>query len=140
MQIDFSLHVRHKAPSDAPRLAVRPHAGSGEYYRPDCEALPATMPVPADAAFEGETGLTCDNDSSDCHLIVQQGPLLYELYSGNLADGALDALCLAVWNLAAVYPPQGRGEHCTSADAAEPIRARRSIGEPTRSRTVMTSR
>lgn len=118
MQIDFSLHVFHNAPADAPRYPVVPHSGSGEYYSPDCEALPATMPVPAGAAFEGMTGLSCDNDSSDCHLIVQQGQLLYELYNANLFGGSLNARCLAVWNLAAVYPPEGRGEHCTSADAA----------------------
>ena len=118
MQIDFSLHVFHHAPADAPHYAVIPHAGSGEYYSPDCETLPATMPVPANAAFEGMPGLSCDNNSNDCHLIVQQGQLLYELYSGNLSDGSLNARCLAVWNLAVVYPAEGRGEHCTSADAA----------------------
>lgn len=118
MQIDFSLHVFHNAPADAPRYPVVPHAGSGEYYSPDCEALPTTMPVPAGAAFEGMTGLSCNNNSSDCHLIVQQGQHLYELYNANLSGGSLNARCLAVWNLAAVYPPEGRGEHCTSADAA----------------------
>ncbi len=117
-QIDFSLHVHHAAPPEAPLRTIVPHLGSGEYWTPDCEALPATMPVPADAAFEGQTGLSCDNDASDCHLIVRQGNLLYELYSGDLNGSVLDARCLAVWNLAAVYPPEGRGEHCTSADAA----------------------
>lgn len=118
MQIDFSLHVHHAAPADAPRLPIRPHAPSGEYWTPDCEALPTTMPVPVDAAFEGQTGLSCNNTSSDCHLIVRQGQTLYELYSADLSNGVLDARCLAVWNLSAVYPPEGRGEHCTSADAA----------------------
>jgi hypothetical protein len=118
MQIDFSLHVHHAAAVDAPRFPIQPHAASGEYWQPDCEVLPATMPVPTDAAFEGQNGLTCDNNSNDCHLIVRQGQTLYELYSGNLSGGILDARCLAVWNLSAVYPPEGRGEHCTSADAA----------------------
>jgi serine/threonine-protein kinase len=49
---------------------------------------------------------------------VREGNLLYELYSGNLDNGELDAFCLAVWDLNVVYPPEGRGEHCTSADAA----------------------
>ncbi|ANB17528.1 hypothetical protein [Dokdonella koreensis] len=118
MQIDFSLHVHHTAPADAPRYEVIPHRGSGEYWRPDCEALPTTMPVPADAAFEGQSGLTCNSANSDCHLLVRQGSKLYELYSGNLSGGVLDARCLTVWDLSVVYPPEGRGEHCTSADAA----------------------
>ena len=33
-------------------------------------------------------------------------------------ENMLQAQCLAIWQLNAVYPPQGRGEHCTSADAA----------------------
>lgn len=118
MQIDFSIHVHHGATASTPRYSIIPHAGSGEYWTPDCETLPTTMPVPADAAFEGQTGLSCNNNASDCHLIVRQGNLLYELYNGNLSGGTLNARCLAVWNLNAIYPPEGRGEHCTSADAA----------------------
>ena len=34
------------------------------------------------------------------------------------ASGQIEGLCLAVWFLDADYPPEGRGEHCTSADAA----------------------
>ena len=117
-QIDFSLHVFHDAPSDAPLHSVIPHRSTGEYWTPDCEALPSKMPVPTNAAFEGSNNLTCDSNNSDCHLLVQQGNLLYELYSGNMRDGTLEARCLAVWNLSAVYPPEGRGDHCTSADAA----------------------
>ena len=118
LQIDFSLHVHPGAGAGAQLLPVVPHAGSGEYYSPDCEPLPATMPVPADAAFEGQSGLSCDNDSGDCHLLVRDGDVLYELYNGNLAGGNLNARCLAIWYLDADYPPEGRGEHCTSADAA----------------------
>lgn len=117
-QIDFTLHVLHNAAANAPRYTIIPHHDEGEYYSPDCETLPTTMPVPANAAFEGQSGLTCDNDADDCHLLVQQGNLLYELYSANLSGGVLDARCLAVWNLSATYPPEGRGEHCTSGDAA----------------------
>ena len=74
---------------------------------------------PPNAAIEGETGLTCDNLSNDCHLLVVQGNTLFEAYrvtaSGN---DRLEAQCLAIWNLETIYPPEGRGEHCTSADAA----------------------
>ena len=118
MQIDFSIHVHHAAPDNAPMRPIVAHLDSGDYWTPDCEALPASMPVPADAAFEGQSGLTCDNTAEDCHLIVRKGNLLYELYSGNLNGNVLDARCLSVWNLAADHPPEGRGEHCTSADAA----------------------
>ena len=118
MQIDFSIHVHQAASDGTPMRAIVAHLESGEYWTPDCETLPASMPVPADAAFEGQSGLSCDNTSADCHLIVRKGNLLYELYSGDLNGNVLDARCLAVWNLAADYPADGRGEHCTSADAA----------------------
>lgn len=119
MHIDFSFHVRRMtAEESAPMFPVVAHKVYDDYYLPDCEALGTGMPVPADAAFEGEAGQTCGNDGADCHLLVEQGGILYELYSGNLADSELDALCLAVWDLNVVYPAQGRGEHCTSADAA----------------------
>ncbi|MBX3698244.1 MAG: hypothetical protein R3F08_17590 [Dokdonella sp.] len=117
-QIDFSLQTYPEAAPGTPMRTIVPHAGSGEYYSPDCEPLPASMPVPADAAFEGQSGLSCDNDNEDCHLLVRQGNLLYELYSGNYSGGVLNARCLAIWKLNAVYPPEGRGEHCSSADAA----------------------
>lgn len=124
MHIDFSFHVQHVAPgSNPPRYPVVEHAVENDYYAPDCEAPGSLMPVPAGAAFEGRDGLQCDNDCSDddcedCHLIVVEPPLVYELYNGNFDGSQLDALCLAVWDTSVVYPPQGRGEHCTSADAA----------------------
>lgn len=116
-QIDFSLHVAH-ADVGAAQFPVIAHRAFDDYYLPDCEPLGTAMPVPPDAAFEGQTGLSCDNTDGDCHLLVVQGRKLFELYSGNLIAAELDALCLAVWDLDAVYPAQGRGEHCTSADAA----------------------
>ena len=119
-QIDFSVHVRALAPGEnPPSYPVVQRKGDAEpYYLPDCEPLGTMMPVPADARFEGQAGLTCPNLGEDCHLIVHDDELLYELYSGNLSGGELDALCLAVWDLNVVYPPEGRGDHCTSADAA----------------------
>jgi len=116
-QIDFGLHVA-RAAGEAPRFPVIAHRAYDDYYLPDCEPLGTTMPVPPDAAFESQSGLSCDNTAGDCHLLVVQGRLLYELYSGNLANGELDGLCLAIWDLEVNYPAQGRGEHCTSADAA----------------------
>ena len=117
-QIDFSLQTFPDAPAGSPMVSIVPHHEEGEYYEPDCEALPTHMPVPTGAAFEGENGLDCDNENEDCHLLVRQGNLLYELYSGNYSNNVLDARCLVIWQLDAVYPPEGRGEHCSSADAA----------------------
>lgn len=116
MQIDFSFHVVHAA-AGAPTRAVE---DGGGYYSPDCEAPGTAMPVPAGAAIEGETGLSCDRGAADCHLLVVQGRTLYEAYNVSEISpgGNLEGLCLAIWNLDALYPPAGRGEHCTSADAA----------------------
>ena len=131
-QIDFSFHVRHVGVGEIPpRFPVVQHAGYSDYYSVDCEATGTPMPVPADTAFEGQGGLDCDNfcddegeigdnplECGDCHLLVREGNLLYELYNGQLSGAQFDALCLAVWDLSVVYPPEGRGDHCTSADAA----------------------
>ena len=119
-QIDFSFHVRKLAPGENPPTypVVQRKLDPEPYYLPDCEPLGTQMPVPADAQFEGQVGLTCPNLGGDCHLIVQDDNLLYELYAGNLSGGELDALCLAVWDLNVIYPPEGRGDHCTSVDAA----------------------
>jgi hypothetical protein len=117
--IDFSLHVRHLANGEnPPRYPVVEHADFEDYYAPDCDPVGTLMPIPADAAIEGETDLTCPNESSDCHLIVVDGSTLYEAYSANFNGAQLDAYCLATWDLNVVYPPEGRGDHCTSADAA----------------------
>lgn len=122
-QIDRSFHVRHLAPGENPPRypvvqRIDPDPNPELYYLQDCEPLGTTMPVPADAAFEGQAGLTCPNLNGDCHLLVREGNLLYELYAGNLQNNQLDALCLAIWDLGVIYPPEGRGDHCTSADAA----------------------
>lgn len=117
MQIDFSIHVVRAAPG-APTRTIGEHSEWG-YYLPDCEPVGTAMPVPLDAAIEGETGLVCDNLNNDCHLLVVQGNTLYEAYSVTEASTTeLEALCLAIWYLDAEYPPEGRGDHCTSADAA----------------------
>lgn len=116
MQIDFSLHVV-RAPQESPTRTIVSHPEG--YYSPDCDALGTAMPVPPGAAIEGETGLVCDNLDNDCHLLVVQGDILFEAYRVTASgDSELEAQCLAIWHLDAVYPPEGRGEHCTSADAA----------------------
>jgi hypothetical protein len=118
MQIDFGMHIVN-APAGAPLRSLIGYPSAGEYYAPDCEAIGTAMPVPADAAIEANTGLSCDNANEDCHLLVAQGNVLYEAYRAN-ASGTpgVQAQCLAVWKLDAVYPASNRGDHCTSADAA----------------------
>ena len=118
MQIDFSMHVVN-APGDAPTRTIVGYPTTGEYYSPDCEPVGSTMPVPVNAAIEGNTGLSCANASDDCHLLVVQGTNLYEAYRANASGGSgLQAQCLALWKLDFDYPGDNRGDHCTSADAA----------------------
>ena len=118
MQIDFSMHVVN-AVVGAPTRSIVGYPSSGEYYWPDCEPVGASMPVPANAAIEGNTGLSCANATGDCHLLVVQGSNLYEAYRANATGGSgLQAQCVALWNLDFIYPDDNRGEHCTSADAA----------------------
>jgi len=120
-QIDFSIHVVQAA-AGAPTLPLA--ANPEEFYGSDCEPVGSLVPVPPGGAIEGSSDYTCDNrcepddECFDCHLLVAQGNVLYELYRANVTAGAVEATCLARWNLSHVYPPQGRGEHCTSADAA----------------------
>ena len=72
-QIDFSLHYYPDADNSVPMIPVSTHSDWGIYYDPDCEPLGTPMPVPADAAFEGQAGLSCDNANSDCHLLGAPG-------------------------------------------------------------------
>lgn len=118
MQIDFGMHIVNAA-AGAPTRSIVGYPSSSEYYAPDCEAIGTPMPVPDNGAIEANTGLTCNNAGEDCHLLVVQGSTLYEAYRAN-ASGAsgMQAQCLAVWKLDAVYPEDNRGDHCTSADAA----------------------
>lgn len=122
MQVDFSIQVMHAA-AGVPTRPIAEHAVYQDYYLPDCEPLGTVMPLPPAGRIEGSSNYVCDNANNDCHLIVVQGNTLFEAYSANVGlDVAtatqVDALCLAKWQLDAVYPETLRGEHCTSADAA----------------------
>lgn len=120
--IDFSIVVNQvPAGSFPPRVPIAEHLDYGDYYLPDCEPPGTRFPLPADAAFEEDGDgdpLRCDNENNDCHLIVVHRGILHEVYSGDRNAANVDALCLAQWDLSKVYPPEGRGDHCTSADAA----------------------
>jgi hypothetical protein len=113
MQIDFSIEVMDRTPT-TPDLAFHKTA---DFFEPDCDFT--TVPVPPGGALEGETGYQCLS-GGDCHLIVAdwQRLKLFEMWRANIAGGTFDGGCLAVWDMSRVYPPSGRGEQCTSADAA----------------------
>jgi len=113
LQIDFSIAVLH-ADASAPFRSFTP---TGDFYTPDCDLT--SVPIPGGGALEGESGYSCVGDG-DCHLIVLHQPTnrLYEMWRADITNGVFHGGCLAVWDLNRVYPPSGRGEQCSSADAA----------------------
>lgn len=113
MQIDFSIEVL-EADAATPLRSFTP---TGDFYRPDCDAV--GVPVPAAGALEGETGYACEGDG-DCHLLVvhRASRQLFEMWRADIRGATFRGGCLAVWNMDRLYPPNGRGERCTSADAA----------------------
>jgi hypothetical protein len=113
LQIDFGIEVLD-APANTPTKTFVPTSDWGE---PDCDAN--AIPIPPGGALEGEVGYECTKDG-DCHLIVvdRTAKKLYEMWRANISAGVFHGGCLAVWDMAKVYGPKGRGEQCTSADAA----------------------
>src|SRR5436305_1081260 len=113
MQIDFSLEVLEADASTPFSSFTR----TADFYDPDCDFAP--VPLPAGGALEGEAGYQCVSDG-DCHLLVVHRPThrLYEMWRANLVGGQLNGGCLAVWNMDLTYLPTGRGQDCTSGDAA----------------------
>jgi cellulose synthase/poly-beta-1,6-N-acetylglucosamine synthase-like glycosyltransferase len=115
MQIDFSLRVLQ---ADAATPFV-PFRKGEQFYSQDSDLVTA-FPLPAGGGIEGQPGYQCDTDQNDCHLIVvdRSHGKLYEAYQANYADGALTANGVVVWNLNRIYPASGRGDQCSSTDAA----------------------
>jgi serine/threonine-protein kinase len=113
-QIDFSITLQY-ADSSTPKKSFTP---TGDFYSPDCDEVP--MPVPPGGALEGESGYSCDNDG-DCHLLVVDKPnhKLYEMWRAFAPPdpSTFNGGCAVVWDLQKAYPPNLRGEGCTSADA-----------------------
>ncbi|MGA3372020.1 MAG: hypothetical protein ABSC48_09685 [Terracidiphilus sp.] len=114
MQTDMSLRVV-QATASSPLVPFRKGPG---FFAQDSD-LPATIPLPAGGGMEGQPDYHCPS-GGDCHLIVvdRGHAKLYEAYAADYADNALSAIFVAVWDLNRVYPPSGRGDQCTSADAA----------------------
>jgi len=113
MQIDFNIRVM-EASANTPFVPVK-----GLIPGPDSDH-PATFPLPAGGGIEGGSGYQCDTGQGDCHLLVvdRSHGKLYEAYQANYADSFLNAGFIAIWDLNRVYPPSGRGDQCSSADAA----------------------
>ena len=115
MRVDFSIRVM-QATASTPTVPFKPAA---VFYTPDSDTV-STVPLPLGGGMEGQTGYQCDTSQQDCHFIVvdnDQGKL-YEAYGANYDGNALSATLLAVWDLNQVYPASGRGDQCSSADAA----------------------
>jgi len=115
MQIDFSIKVNESKNTDT-KVPFTTLPGEG-LYLPDSDPVSSLIPIPAEASIEGSADMTCDT-SNDCHYIAKQGNILYEVYRANLNNGELQGKSLAIWDLSKELPATGRGEHCTSADAA----------------------
>jgi serine/threonine-protein kinase len=115
MQVDFGIRVL-QADVATPQVPFRKGAG---FYTLDSD-LVSTFPLPAGGGIEARTGYQCEIDQGDCHLIVvdRSHGKLYEAYQANYAENILTANFVAVWDLNRVYPLSGRGDQCTSADAA----------------------
>ncbi|MBK9033119.1 MAG: hypothetical protein IPL61_17925 [Myxococcales bacterium] len=113
-QIDFSFDV---LAVDGASPAKRDFTPTGDFFEPDCDQVP--VPVPAGGNVEGEAGYECTSDG-DCHLLVwaPDEHRLYEMWRANIVGGQFDGGCLAAWDTSRTYGPSGRGEQCTSADAA----------------------
>lgn len=113
MRIDFSIEVL-EADASTPRVAFE---ATSDFYSPDCDFVP--VPVPEGGALEGEAGYACESDG-DCHLIVYDCDerRLYEMWRANIDGDTFYGGCLAVWDMDMTYPDTGRGDGCTSADAA----------------------
>ncbi len=113
MRVDFSIEVM-EADAAAPFRSFVP---TDDLFEPDCDLEP--VPVPAGGALEGEDGYAYESDG-DCHLIAVHRPTLrlFEMWRADIRGDDFFGGCLAVWDMSRVYPPSGRGEQCTSADAA----------------------
>ena len=113
MQVDLSLRVL-QANASTPFVPFQKAPG---FYAADSDNV-STFPLPVNGGIEGRPGYQCVD--GDCHLIVvdRGHGKLYEAYQANYAENVLSAVFVAVWDLNRVYPPSGRGDQCTSGDAA----------------------
>jgi hypothetical protein len=115
MRVDFAIRVL-EANASTPKVPFRQ---AKEFYG-DAADMVSSVPLPAGGGMEGLSGYQCPTNQEDCHYIVvdRDSHKLYEAWSATYDGKALSAVMLAIWDLDKVYPPSGRGDQCTSADAA----------------------
>jgi len=114
MHVDFAIRVL-QANATTPYVPFR----KGKEFYEDSDPV-STFPLPAGGGMENQAGYQCPIEQEDCHIIVvdRGHGKLYEAFQANVASGVLTAGFVAVWDLDRVYPVTGRGDQCTSADAA----------------------
>ncbi len=115
LQVDWTIRVV-RANASTPKVRFDP---APEIISPDSD-IPGLIPLPPGGGMEGSNSYQCNNHMYDCHLLVvdrSQGKL-YEAWGASEIDSKINAKFIAVWDLNRVYPPSGRGDQCTSADAA----------------------
>ena len=112
MQIDFSIVVLRDDGSAPTRSFT---AWNPFFFTPDCDT--AAVPVPTWGTIEDEDGLACTH-GGDCHLIVAEADRLYEMWKADVGASSFRGGCLAIWDRTRVYAATGRGDGCSSADAA----------------------
>ncbi len=115
MQVDFSLRV---AQASATTPFVPFHEARG-FVLGDSDEI-STIPLPAGGGAEGHDDYQCPVEDDDCHILIADRGRgkLYEAYQATSVEKGITAPFVAVWDLNRIYPPSGRGEQCTSADAA----------------------
>jgi hypothetical protein len=115
MQVDFAIRVLQ---ANASTPVVHFYKGPG-WMAADSDDI-TSIPLPTGGGIEGQPGYKCNIDDNDCHLIVvdRTHGKLYEAYQANSSGSVVLANFVAVWDLNRIYPPSGRGDQCTSADAA----------------------
>ena len=126
-QIDFGIVVLHvDCETDTYNASFYPKDG---YYDEPCDTNVHSLLIPKYGALEGNgdwnESQSCEGD---CHLIVYNhiNGLLYESWDTIIKfpdndfnqNPIINATCLVVWNTSHLYPEDGRGDGCTSADAA----------------------
>jgi hypothetical protein len=115
MQVDFSMRVLH---ADAHTRSVRFRFAQASHGA-DADVV-SSVPLPDRGGIEGQPGYECPGLENDCHLIVvdRDHGKLYESFHANYSKGTLTGIGMVMWDLNRVYPPSGRGDQCSSADAA----------------------
>lgn len=115
MQVDWNIRVVEAKP-DTPKVPFQPAAGFFE----DASDGVTMVPLPEGGGIEGQPDYHCNNHAYDCHFIVADrgNGKLYEAWAATYTGTAVTAKFLDVWDLHRVYPLYGRGDNCTSADAA----------------------